>query len=150
MKSALIVVIVAFLSAPFAAAGQTYAAPVPIVFAPRAADGVDLNQFVWTNRVIAVFADSPADPAYVEQMKNLGADPGELTTRDIIVITDTDPAARTAIRQKLRPRGFSVIWIDKDGAVRLRKPNPWSVRELTHAIDNTPLRIQELKERPVP
>jgi Domain of unknown function (DUF4174) len=139
-----VLVIAGFLLAPLSAASQS-APAVP--FTPLAADAVELDQFVWTNRVVAVFSDSPEDPAFVEQMLFLARDAAALTERDIVVITDTDPAARTALRQKLRPRGFSVVWIDKDGAVRLRKPSPWTVRELTQAIDKTPIRLQELEER---
>ena len=146
MKRCFALVIAGFLLLPLAAAGQD--APEP-PFAPIAADGVDLTQFLWNNRIVAVFADSAADPAFVAQMQFLAREAGELTARDIIVITDTAPAAATPLRQKLRPRGFSLVWIDKDGAVRLRKPNPWTVRELTHAIDKTPLRMQEIQERQV-
>ena len=52
-----------------------------------------------------------------------------------------------AIRAKLRPRGFSLVLIDKDGEAKLRKPLPWDVREITHAIDKFPLRRQEILGR---
>ena len=51
-----------------------------------------------------VFADTAADPRFREQIELLTERMDELVLRDVIVITDTDPAARTAIRQKLRPR----------------------------------------------
>lgn len=146
MLRVFIVVITGFFLSPFAAGCGAFAADNQTQSAPISAEGVELSQFVWTNRIVVVFADNPADPAFVDQMQMLAKEPGELASRDILVITDTDPAARTAIRLKLRPRGFSLVWIDKDGAVRLRKPIPWSVRELTHAIDKTPLRLQEIAE----
>lgn len=108
---------------------------------------VDLETFQWTHRPVVVFADSPADPRFHEQMAELMADEPALLTRDVIVLTDTDPAARSALRQKLRPRGFMLVLIDKDGAVALRKPLPWSVRELSRTIDKMPMRIREVEER---
>jgi hypothetical protein len=39
------------------------------------------------------------------------------------------------------------VLIDKDGEAKLRKPLPWDVREITHAIDKFPLRRQEMRER---
>ena len=33
-----------------------------------------------------------------------------------------------------------------DGQVKLRKPLPWDVRELTRSIDKMPLRQQEIDE----
>ena len=60
--------------------------------------------------------------------------------------TDTDPDARTDVRKKLRPRGFSLVLLDKDLKPVIRKPLPWEVREITHAIDKFPLRRQEIQQ----
>ena len=53
--------------------------------------------------------------------------------------------ARTPARQELRPRGFALVLLDKDGRVTLRRPAPLSVREITRAIDRSPLRQEELR-----
>ncbi|MEE4118955.1 MAG: DUF4174 domain-containing protein [Paracoccaceae bacterium] len=111
------------------------------------AAGVSLDDFKWTNRPIVVFADSAADPRFAEQMQLLTARPFDLIERDVVVITDTDPDARSDVRQRLRPRGFQVTLIGKDGEVELRKPSPWSSRELSRSIDKMPLRQQEIRER---
>lgn len=107
---------------------------------------IRLEDFVWKKRPIVVFADSPNDPAFVNQMLYLQDDPRELIKRDVVVIVDTDPAQKSAVREKLRPRGFSMVLLDKDGAVKLRKPLPWSVREIVRAIDKFPLRQQEIRD----
>ena len=99
-------------------------------FTPIAADTVDLASFLWASRPIVVFANTPADPAFAEQMRHLEARWPELAARDVVVITDTDPAAASAPRQKLRPRGFSVVLMEKDGTVVQRKPSPQDGREL--------------------
>ena len=36
--------------------------------------------------------------------------------------------------------------IGKDGGVKLRKPFPWDVRELSRSIDKMPLRQQEIRD----
>lgn len=114
------------------------------------ADGLDLKDFLWVARPVVVFADSPADPRFGEQMELLAALPAELAERDVVVITDTDPAAQSAVRKALRPRGFMLALLGKDGAVYLRKPFPWDVRELTRSIDKLPLRQQEVEARRSP
>jgi len=68
-------------------------------------------------------------------------------TRDVVVFVDTDPKARSALRKKLRPRGFMLVLIGKDGGVKLRKPLPWSVRELSRSIDKMPTRQREIEAR---
>ena len=107
----------------------------------------DLNQFIWEKRPIVVFADSPNDPAFREQMELLEERVTDLAERDVVVLTDTDPAARGPLRLKLRPRGFGLVLIGKDGDVKLRKPVPWDVRELSRIIDKMPMRQQEIRDR---
>ena len=118
---------------------------VPVPFAPLAAAEADLDALKWIARPIVVFADTPADPRFVEQMRLLQARPEALAERDVVVIIDTDPSARSELRTKLRPRGFQMTLIGKDGGIKLRKPAPWDVREITRAIDKMPLRQDEIR-----
>lgn len=108
---------------------------------------VTLDEFRWQKRPVVVFADSPADPNFADQMQMVTSRAFDLVERDVVVITDTDPAAKTSIRQKLRPRGFSVALIGKDGQIEQRKPSPWSSREIARAIDKMPLRQREVREQ---
>jgi len=112
-------------------------------------DTSDLSQFVWEKRPIIVFADSPNDPNFGLQMEYLENRADELAERDVVVLTDTDPSLDSELRQKLRPRGFMLVLIGKDGGVKLRKPFPWDVRELTRTIDKMPMRQREIRERRV-
>ena len=107
----------------------------------------ELSEFLWLKRPIVVFADSPADPRYVEQINLLTERLDVLEDRDVVILTDTDPAARTPIRTELRPRGFMFVLIAKDGTKVLRKPFPWDVREITRSIDKLPLRQQEIRDQ---
>jgi hypothetical protein len=131
------------------AAGLALPAPAqePGALDIRDAAAVTLDEFVWTARPVVVFADTPADPQFHEQMRLLAAGAFDLIDRDVVVITDTDPAARTSLRQQLRPRGFALVLVGRDGQVTLRKPSPWSAREIARSIDKTPQRRQELRER---
>lgn len=112
----------------------------------QSADSVDLKEFVWKKRPLVVFADSENDPAFVEQIELLHAQEEELRARDVIVLTDTDPAALSSVRKTLRPRGFMLAIISKEGRVQLRKPFPWDVREITRSIDKLPIRQREIRD----
>lgn len=105
------------------------------------------SDWQWIARPIVVFAESPADPRYVQQMQMIESGAAALLDRDVVVITDTDPAADSAWRQALRPRGFMLALIGKDGDVKLRKPLPRDARELSAQIDKMPMRQQELRDR---
>ena len=114
---------------------------------PVPASDVVLADFLYLKRPVVVFADSPNDPNYIRQMELLTHNTADLIEREVIIITDTTPNPPSEIRQKLRPRGFSLVLIDKDGEAELRKPLPWDTREITHAIDKFPSRRIEMLER---
>ncbi|MGB5560071.1 MAG: DUF4174 domain-containing protein [Paracoccaceae bacterium] len=147
MKRFLILGLVALLGLP-AIAQDADAVPEPgVMLDIRDAADVVLADFMWLNRLIVVFADTDRDPAFQRQMELLSQRPEALFERDVVVIVDTNPAEPSEIRTKLRPRGFSFVFIDKDGIVKLRKPAPWDVREISRSIDKTDLRIDELRDQ---
>ncbi|MGR3485702.1 MAG: DUF4174 domain-containing protein [Paracoccaceae bacterium] len=108
---------------------------------------VDLDTFRWVARPLVVFADTPRDPSFDRQLELLLTRIDALVERDVVIITDTDPDALSPWRERLRPRGFMMALVAKDGSVALRKPLPWDVRELSRSIDNMPLRQQEIQHR---
>lgn len=113
---------------------------------PYSSSEIALEQFRWNARPLIIFADAEADPVFRRQMELLRARPEVLADRDVVVIVDTDPSARSELRTALRPRGFMLVIIGKDGQVELRKPSPWNVREISRSIDKMPLRQQEIRE----
>ena len=143
MKSFLGTVIVALI----ATSGQAQNTGEPSLHIEfLVAADTDLSEFKWKKRPVIVFADSVNDPAFIEQMELLTSRATDLAMRDVVVITDTDPDARSAIRLKMRPRGFMLTLVGKDGDIKLRKPFPWNVREITRSIDKMPVRQREIRD----
>lgn len=132
-------------TAPAASGADVATDGLPAGFAPIDAAEVSLADFLWLKRPLVVFANTPADPAFRQQMDLLAARWGELAARDVVVITDTDPSTMSNARRELRPRGFMLVVMDKDGTVAQRKPAPWDVREISRAIDKMPTRREELR-----
>jgi hypothetical protein len=138
------------------------AAPAPVALAENGADvvaawqadrtrifdasEVTLADFHWIARPVVVFADTPADPRFRQQMRLIEERVEVLALRDVVVIVDTDPAARSSARMTLRPRGFMLAMLTKEGTVFQRKPTPMDVREMSGAIDRLPQRRQELRD----
>ena len=143
MKPLIPFVIAAFF-ATFGHAQTTNSGPHSVQIIP--ADMADLNEFRWKKRPVLVFADSVDDPAFIEQMELLRARLSELDIRDVVILTDTDPDARQPLRLRMRPRGFMLVLVGKDGGIKLRKPFPWSVREISRSIDKMPMRQREIRE----
>lgn len=143
MKPLIPIVIAAFF-ASLGHAQTTVTEPESVQIIP--ADMADLNEFRWKKRPVLVFADSVDDPAFIEQMDLLRAQLSELDARDVVILTDTDPAARQPLRLRMRPRGFMLVLVGKDGGLKLRKPFPWSVREISRSIDKMPMRQREIRD----
>lgn len=130
-------------------AGADEAPAVTSVFAPVPASEVVEADLLFTRRPVIVFADSPNDPAYLRQMQLLERYYPQFAARDVILITDTDPANPSALRKKLRPRGFSLVLMDKDWKPMIRKPLPWEGREIVNSIDKMPMaRTEALEKNP--
>ena len=104
-----------------------------------------LEGFAWTHRPIIVFANSPNDINFKRQIAMLRTSIIELEERNVVVLLDADPVANNPLRKALRPRGFAIILVGKDGQIKLRKPLPQDVRSLSRAIDKMPMRRQEIK-----
>ncbi len=146
MKRFLILGLVTLIGLPAFAQEADAVSEPDIMLDIRDASDVDLDDFLWRNRLIVVFANTDRDPAFQQQMELLAERPEALFLRDVVVVIDTNPAEPSEIRTSLRPRGFSFVFIDKDGVVKLRKPAPWDVREISRSIDKTELRQQELRD----
>jgi len=108
---------------------------------------IDPDDFLWEWRILAVMADTPNDPAFIRQMREIVERSEELFERDVVVIVDSDRNSGSILRQRLRPRGFMLAIIEKDGEVKQRRPAPRDVREISAVIDRFPLRRQEMLER---
>jgi len=111
-----------------------------------AQDDDPLLQYKWLKRPLVIFADSADDPRFIRQMELLQVNPEDLEARDVVILTDVDAASDTDLRNTLHPRDFMLVLIAKDGNIALRKPTPWTVRELSRAIDKMPLRQDELQK----
>lgn len=148
---ALLGALLPLLASPTAAqqtAPDETAGDEPALVAVAARD-VDEAAELYRRRPVIIFADSPADPNFLRQMDLLARYLRELALRDVILITDTAPGEASALRRRLRPRGFTLVLMDKDWGAAIRKPLPWEGREIINAIDKMPLaRAESLEKSP--
>lgn len=106
---------------------------------------IDPATLAYQARILVVFGEAEAQPQVRDQIALIVARAAELALRDVIVVVDTAPDDGSALRRQLRPRGFSLVLLDKDGTVVFRKPDIWDVREISRQIDKLPSRLQEVR-----
>lgn len=109
-------------------------------------DTADLSAHQWADRPVVIFAPSPEDPKLKQALAALRlAEPG-LDDRDVVVLTDTNPGAEGALRGQIKPEGFTMLLIGKDGGIKLQSQDVLSPDQLFAAIDRMPMRQRELQQ----
>jgi len=99
----------------------------------------------WEARPVLVFAPSEEDPRLAAQLDLLEAAGAALRDRRVVVIVDTDPDS--ALRDRFRPDGFTVILVGLDGGEKYRSRGIVPVETLNGRIDAMPMRRRELRSR---
>jgi hypothetical protein len=119
---------------------------------------MDLKQYQWKNRLLLVFAPSPEDEQYQEQLEHL-SDDDELAERDLILFhlfaSDSGFAGETRLSEEdvtqlqkkfnIAPRDFTVALIGKDGTEKERWKRAVRSENLFALIDDMPMRQQEMR-----
>jgi len=108
---------------------------------------IDVREYIWNHRLIVIMADTPDNPQFGQQLDEIRERAPEFVIRDVVVIFDGHPDEMSPLRRVMRPNGFMVAIIDKDGEVKARRPSVRSGRELMAVIDKFPLRRQEILEQ---
>ena len=103
-----------------------------------------LAAYKWEARPVIIFADSEKDPRFQKQVASLAARSDDMTERDVVILMDTDPDARSVLRKMFRPRDFQILLIGKDGEIKLRRPHPITAEDLNRQIDRMPMRRREM------
>ena len=121
---------------------------------------IDLNNYLWKNRIVIVFVNSANNPDYLTFKDDWDSHNDEVHDRDLILIEifNTkkgfvngkimgEDALRT-ITSKMNPQEsfFEVILIGKDGTTKLRSSNS-SPSKVFDLIDTMPMRQNEIMKK---
>lgn len=117
-------------------------APVLMALGLAPACAAPLDDLRWEKRPILVFAASEDDPRLAEQLALFEAERPGLEERRNVVIVDTD--AGSALRDRFRPEGFTVILVGLDGGEKYRTGAVVEPATLNRLIDAMPMREREL------
>ena len=98
----------------------------------------DILSYVGVATLIVIFADEPDDADFFLQIDILRSHADDLAGRNVVLLTDTSPSHQGALRQLLRPRGFSIILIDSTGALTQRRGSVTDARTLIRQINEMP------------
>ena len=99
------------------------------------------------NRVLLIFAPSPANKAYLEQKRLLERAEDGLQERDVVVLELLEGEQARALRDdfSVSENVFAVVLIGKDGGEKERFLEPAQPGTLFNIIDQMPMRRREME-----
>jgi hypothetical protein len=124
------------------------------------AEGQDLSQYQWTNRVVLLFGE-PSHPIIRRQLAEFNKDRAGMHERDLKVLLITKEEVKDLFSDKMLPfsahelrdkygnlyKVFQYVLIGKDGSRKLNQYNFVPKKELFATIDAMPMRRQEIKTK---
>ncbi len=125
------------------------------------ADGLDLSNYRWQNRVLLVYAPSADFPAYRRYVQEIEGQRQSIQERDLLILRILEqgqsfrgemllsPEAAASLVQRFGVRKGEprAVIIGKDGGVKLNRAAFVPMAEIFALIDSMPMRRQEFKEK---
>ena len=122
---------------------------------------IDLNRYKWKYRLIILFSPSPDNEQYQSFKAQIPNQRDEIIDRDILIFhifetgksrtgesfIDSNSAYLLRNRFSIRPGGFTVILIGKDGDEKWRRESLAELGEIFALIDSMPMRQMEMRKR---
>jgi hypothetical protein len=123
--------------------------------------GLDLDQYQLKNRIVLVFAPTPRDIRYEEQIEEIEQVREEADDRDLLLFgifedgpsfaearaISSEESARARTRFDVGASEFGLRLVDKDGTEILRSSDPLTAEQIFLAIDATDRRWQEARQK---
>lgn len=119
--------------------------------------GLDLDQYQLKNRILLLFAPTPDDVRYEEQVEEIESMQQEADDRDLLVFgifergpsyaedraVSSGESTHARARFDVSDGDFALRLVDKDGTEILRSGEPLPCDDVFEAIDATDLRWRE-------
>ena len=121
----------------------------------------DLQTYRWENRLLVVFAEHKATPAYQALLEEIEWLHAEFEDRDMVLISLLESGQSTAgkhrispkdvevlrSRFRIKPGSYRVLLIGKDGGVKREGGDEIRPQELFELIDTMPMRKSEMRRK---
>ncbi|CAN5564314.1 hypothetical protein BH24ACT22_BH24ACT22_15680 [soil metagenome] len=121
---------------------------------------MDLSTYKWKHRLFLIFAQSPAETQYKEQLHLLEGTEADFWHRDLLLgkflLENSEfDGTRVSAEEATRLRNqlgvawekFTVLLVGKDDGEKFRSGDPASADQIFRRIDAMPMRRREMHER---
>ena len=114
------------------------------IMIPKELQGIELNQYLWKNRIILTFADEEDHPDSIKLKAEINENVCEILNRDMLHFHFSNDhyfgKLTTTNDQFLR-----ILLIGKDGGIKFESSRTISILRLFELIDSMPMRQDEMQ-----
>ena len=106
--------------------------------------GIELNQYLWKNRIILTFADDEDHPDLIKLKAEMKENECEILNRDLLHFHYSNEG-KTGNQTTMNDQSFRILLIGKDGGIKYESNRSVSLIHLFELIDSMPMRQDEMQ-----
>ena len=113
------------------------------IMIPIEIQGIELNQYLWKNRIILTFADDQDHPDLIRLKVEMKENECEVLNRDLLHFHFSNDG-KTGNQTTKNDQSFRILLIGKDGGIKYESNQYVSLIQLFKLIDSMPMRQDEM------
>ena len=113
------------------------------IMIPKELQGIELNQYLWKNRIILTFADDEDHPDLIKLKAEMKENECEILNRDLLYFHFSNDG-KTGNHISTNDQSFRILLIGKDGGIKYESNRSVSLIQLFELIDSMPMRQDEM------
>ena len=113
------------------------------IMIPKELQGIELNQYLWKNRIILTFADDEDHPDLIKLKAEMKENNCEILNRDLLHLHLSNDG-KTGNHITTNDQSFRILLIGKDGGIKYESNQYVSLIQLFKLIDSMPMRQDEM------
>ena len=114
------------------------------IMIPKELEGIELNQYLWKNRIILTFADDQDHPDLIKLKAEMKENECEILNRDLLHFHFNNDGKAGNLTTK-SDRSFRILLLGKDGGIKYESKRSASLIQLFELIDSMPMRQDEMQ-----
>ena len=114
------------------------------IMIPKELQGIELNQYLWKNRIILTFADDEDHPDLIKLKAEMKENNCEILNRDLLHFHLSNDC-KNGNHITTNDQSFRILLIGKDGGIKYESNRSVSLIQLFELIDSMPMRQDEMQ-----
>ena len=113
------------------------------IMIPKELHGIELNQYLWKNRIILTFSDDEDHPDLIKLKVEMNENNCEILNRDLLHFHFSNDHKKNPTTTNYQ--SFRILLIGKDGGSKYESKRSVSLMQLFELIDSMPMRKNEMQ-----